>query len=254
MGNIEFNRARFLNLAYAASLESHARFNIGTYKEKKLHLVLKHYFTDSSESLEIPVEGFIADIKNAEGITEIQTSGFASMREKLEAFLPLGPLTVVYPIAKRKWVSWIEPETGDISPKNRSPKTGRPFDVIPELIYIRDYLTHPNLRIRTVLLEIEEYRMLDGKRSRSRKRGSHRYERIPTDIFGIYDFASPADYIACLPELPELFTAAELIAAAKYRGHDVSAVMRVLEAAGAIVREGKRGRAFQYRISEKNSL
>jgi len=42
MGSRDINRARFLNLAYSASLESHARFNIGTYKEKKLHLVLKH--------------------------------------------------------------------------------------------------------------------------------------------------------------------------------------------------------------------
>jgi len=253
MGSRDINRARFLNLAYSASLESHARFNIGTYKEKKLHLVLKHYFADGPTEMEIPCAGFIADVKNDREIIEIQTSGFASMRDKLEAFLPLCPVTVVYPVAQRKWVSWIEPESGEISKKNRSPKTGRPFDVIPELIYIREYLTHPNLTVRVVLLEIEEYRMLDGRRSLSRKRGSHRYERMPVDLFGIYDFSAPADYAACLPGLPETFTAKELISAVKYRGRDVSAVIRVLESAGAIVRDGKRGNAFLYRIAAADS-
>jgi len=132
---------------------------------------------------------------------------------------------------------------------SNSPKIGTPFDVIPELIYIRPFLKHPNLTVRTVLLEIEEYRLQDGKRSSSGKRGSHRYERIPVDIFGIYDFHEVGDYVSILPEdLPELFTAQELLRAMKYRGHYGSAAMRVLEETGALCRDGKRSNAILYRI------
>ena len=183
MADISFNRSRFLQVCYAISAEGHPRFNIGTYKEKKLHLVLKHYFEPLTACHEIPHAGYIADIRNADGIVEIQTSGFASMKGKLEAFLPDSAVTVVYPIAEKKWVTWIDPETGDIQPRHRSPKKGSPLDTIPEMIFILDHLKNPHLTLRAVMLEVEEYRMLDGKRSRSRKRGSSRYERMPLDIY-----------------------------------------------------------------------
>ena len=250
MSQQDINRARFLNLAYAASVETHQRFNIGTYKEKKLHRILKQYWEEDPAYQEVPVEGFIADIQNSQGIIEIQTSGFSSMRDKLEAFLPLGPVTVVFPVAEKKWVAWIDPLTGDISEKHRSPKKGRALDVLPEMVYILPYLRHPNLTVRVMLLEIEEYRLQDGKRSLSGKRGSHRYERMPMDLFSVYDFRQKEDYLAFFPaDLGEVFTAKELTDPWKFRGRDASAVIRVLLEAGVIVRQGKRGNAFLYRIT-----
>lgn len=250
MGEREFNRARFLSLCYEASIGAHARFNIGTYKEKKLHLILKSYFEPSESCREVPFAGYIADILNPAGITEIQTSGFADMRGKLEAFLPQYPVVIVYPIAVRKYVSWIDPVSGDISKRNLSPKKGKAFDAVPEMVFLRPYLTHPNLTVRAVLLEIDEYRLLDGRRSRTKKRGSSRYERIPTDIFGIYDFHDAGDYLALLPFPPgSAVTSGDLACEMKYRGRDVSAVMRVLEDVGAVIRDGKQGHFVRYRIS-----
>lgn len=249
MGQCDVNRARLVELAYAASVEPHDRFNIGTYNEKMLHRILKQYVSDDPSQQEVPCEGFIADVKTTDGIVEIQTSGFADMRDKLGAFLPLYPVTIVYPVAQRKWISWIDPATGDILARNRSPKTGRPFDAVGEMIYILPYLLHPHLTVRVLLLEIEEYRLLDGKRSRTGKRGSHRYERIPVDLYGAYDFHTTADYTALLPpDIRQPFTAKELAAALRYRGRHFSRVLRVLEAAGAISRDGQRGRAYLYRI------
>lgn len=251
MADISFNRSRFLQAGYAITAEGHPRFNIGTYKEKKLHLVLKHYFEPLTACHEVPHAGYIADIRRADGIVEIQTSGFASMKGKLEAFLPDSAVTVVYPIAEKKWVTWIDPETGDIQPRHRSPKKGSPLDIIPEMIFILDFLRNPNLILRAVMLEIEEYRMLDGKRSRSRKRGSSRYERMPLDIYRVYDFHDTADYIRLLPFAPgAVFTAKELSEACGFRGRRLSAAIRVLERVEAIVRDGKQGRAFRYRICE----
>lgn len=249
MSERDINRARFLNLAYAASVEAHDRFNIGTYKEKKLHRILKQYFEDDPQYQEVPFAGFIADIKNPDGIIEIQTSGLSSMRDKLEAFLPHCPVTVVFPVAERKWISWIDPDTGTISEKHRSPKKGRALDAVPEMVYILPYLLRPNLTVLVLLLEMEEYRLQDGKRSRDGKRGSHRYERMPTDLMGAYAFHSPADFAAWLPEgLRDPFTAKDLTSALKYRGRAASALIRVLCEVGVIARVGKKGNAYLYRI------
>ncbi len=253
MSFVDINRPRFLRLAFEASTAVHERYNIGTYKEKTLHRVLKNYFESNPACQEIPFVGFIADIYNSEGIIEIQTSRFASMQDKLEAFLPLQPVTVVYPISKVKWISWIEPDSGQIGNKNRSPKEGKLFDVVPELVFIHSYLSHPNLTIRAVLLEIDEYRMLNGRRSLSRKRGSTRFERMPVEIFEMYDFKTADDYISLIPfDSEREFTAKELAAVMKFRGRAVSAMIKVLMKVGAIVRIGKRGNAYIYRITDRH--
>ena len=251
MADVSFNRAHFLQVCRDICAESHPRFNIGTYKEKKLHLILKNYFEPLTSCQEIPHSGYVADIRSGDGIMEIQTSGFASMNGKLEAFLPASAVTVIYPIAERKWVTWIDPESGDIQPRHRSPKKGVPAHVLPEMVFVRDYLENPNLTIRVVLLEVEEYRMLDGKRSRSRKRGSTRYERIPQDIYRVYDFSCVEDYIRVLPfETGTHITSADLSQKCGFRGRRLSAAIRVLETVGAIVRDGKQGRAYLYRICD----
>lgn len=251
MAGISFNRSRFLQVCRDICIDGHPRFNIGTYKEKKLHLILKNYFEPLTSCQEIPHCGYVADIRNGDGIMEIQTSGFASMNGKLEAFLPDSEVTVVYPVAQRKWVTWIDPESGEIQPRHRSPKKGAPTDVLPEMVFIREHLENPNLTIRCVLLEIEEYRMLDGKRSRSRKRGSTRYERIPLDMYGVYDFRCREDYVRVLPFEPgSRITSADLSKQCGFRGRRLSAAIRVLEMVGAITRDGKQGRAYLYRICE----
>ena len=251
MPYIDMNRPRFLRLIREVTETAHIRTNIGTYKEKTLHRVLKDYFEPDRARQEVPVGRFVADIYSSDGIIEIQTSGLASMRDKLEAFLPLYPVTVVYPVAVKKWISWIDPADGSIGDKHRSPKTGRISDVLPELVYILPYLGHKNLTVRVVLLEIEEYRYLNGRRSLSKKRGSTRYERIPVDLVGIFDFLSPADYRAQLPALPaEEFCAKDLTAPLKLRGRRASALVRVFMETGIIFRCGKRGNAYLYRLSE----
>ena len=42
-------------------------------------------------------------------------------------------------------------------------------------------MAHENLTVKVVFLDMEEYRLLNGW-SRDKKRGSHRYDRIPLDF------------------------------------------------------------------------
>lgn len=103
------------------------RSGIGTLSEKTVHAVLKNYYAPDTDMHEIPIENFVADIYTGFEIIEIQTRSFHAMRRKLETFLPLYPVTIVYPIPHIKWLSWIDEETGEASPKRKSPKKEIPI-------------------------------------------------------------------------------------------------------------------------------
>lgn len=74
------------------------RQGIGTLSEKTVHAVMKNYYAPDTDMHEIPIENFVADIYTGQEIIEIQTRAFNKMRRKLDAFLPLYPVTIVYPI------------------------------------------------------------------------------------------------------------------------------------------------------------
>lgn len=244
--SMEVNKARFYTITYDMTTAEHARFNIGTYKEKKLHRILKLYFEEDPSCHEIPYAGFIADIKRENRIIEIETSGFTGLREKLDAYLPDCQVTLVYPIASSRSVSWIDPESGEISPKRKSPKKETVYDLLFECIYILDYLSNPNLTVAGVCMEMQEYRMLDGW-SRDKKRGSHRYERIPTDLFDIITLSGKEDYEALLPEdCQKDFTMAQFCKSIGRNQYTGRAVMKILIKLGIVVQRGKIGRCLSY--------
>ena len=154
---------------------------IGTLGEKTLHAVLKHYMEPEVARHEQKVGSFVADILNEQGIIEIQTANFNVMRRKLDAFLPEYPVTIVYPIPATKWLAWIDEETGEVTKKRKSPKQGTQYQAFRELYKIKPYLTHPNLRIQLLLIDVEESRLLNGW-SADRKKGSVRFDRIPVGL------------------------------------------------------------------------
>jgi len=244
--NMEINKARFYTVTYEMTTAEHERFNIGTYKEKKLHRILKLYFEEDPAFHEIPYAGFIADIKRENQIIEIETSGFTGLREKLNAYLPECRVLLVYPIASCRTVSWIDPESGEISPKRKSPKKENVYDLLFECIYIADYLSSPNLTVAGVCMEMQEYRMLDGW-SRDKKRGSHRYERIPTDLYDIITLSGREDYEALLPEeCQKDFTMAQFCRAIGRNQYTGRAIMKILIKLGIVVQKGKIGRCLSY--------
>ena len=244
--NMEVNKALFYKITYDMTTSEHERFNIGTYKEKKLHRILKLYLEPDSAYHEIPFEGYIADIKKENRIIEIETSGFTGLREKLDAFLPTCQVTLVYPITSVRTISWIDPESGEISPKRRSPKKENIYDLLFECIYILDYLANPNLTILGVCLEMQEYRMLDGW-SRDRKRGSHRYERIPTDIFEIISLQGRDSYKAIVPDdCKSDFTMKQFCQSIGKNQYTGRAIMKILQKLEIVSRTGKKDRCLLY--------
>lgn len=226
------------------------RQGIGTLSEKTVHAVLKNYYAPDTDMHEIPIENFVADIYTGSEIIEIQTRSFHVMRRKLGAFLPLYPVTIVYPIPHVKWLSWIDGETGEASPKRKSPKKGNPYQAFIELYKIRPFLTDKNLKFRLDLIDMEEYRLLNGW-SRDKKKGSERYDRIPVQFVQEVCVDRREDYMQFIPyDIPEQFTAKDFAKCAKIPVRLAQTVLLILYDLAIVARVGKEGRSYLYQICE----
>lgn len=243
---------------------------IGTLREKTVHAAVKQYLEPRREYQEIRVLGFIADIcRPMEGmgngkeivkneILEIQTRNFSSLRKKLSVFLKDYHVTVVYPMPYDKWIRWIDIETGEITPKHKSPKRGQLWDMAGELYRIKDFLVHKNLKLLVLQIDMEESRLLNGW-SKDRKRGSVRFDRIPLRLVNEIWLRQPMDYRKMLPQsfLDQAssdqdfcFTVKEYQKAVRLSSKRSAAAIAILKELGVIAMCGKRGRAFLYQIRE----
>ena len=219
---------------------------IGTLGEKTLHAVLKQYFETNTEKHEIKIGRYYADIVSDKGIIEIQTQGFNSLRKKLEVFLEYNEVTIVYPIAKTKWLCWIDEETGEVTKKRKSPKTGTIFDAFYELYKIKQLLKNPNLHFCFIMLELTEYRKLNGW-SKDKKKGSSRYDRIPNDVFDEIYVNNIKDYLKFIPDcIPTPFTTKDYAKATKLNLRSSQIALNVLNYIGAIQKVGKSGNMHLY--------
>lgn len=227
-------------------LKQHDAHGFGTLSEKTVHAVMKLYYAPDEDTHEIPVEGFIADIYDNGFITEIQNGNFYKMRDKLDAFLPKYDVTIVLPLYEKKWNIWIDTETGEVSKKNRCP-SGSVYNAFPELYRIKGYLKDKHLHFIFPMLDIEEYRMLDGW-SRDRKHGSNRYDRIPVSFEKEYHIDNLRDYLQFVPyELTDDFTSADFAKAAGIKKELADVSLNILYHTGCVIRSGKKGSYWRYR-------
>lgn len=222
------------------------RSGIGTLAEKSVHLSLKYFIDSDTSHHEVPVSGFVADVLNDSGIHEIQTSGFGSMRRKLEAYLCLYHVEIVYPVIERRRVRWIEPSDGEIVREYMSPRHPRPAEIFSELLYLGDALTNERLSFTLVSLECEETRLCDGYGADKRRRAT-RIDTLPCELLGVRRFEHAADMGELLPySAGDTFTADELRRYLHAPGRAGWAALKVLEELSIIRRTGKSGRKIVY--------
>ena len=224
------------------------RSGIGTLSEKTVHAILKNYYEPDEEKQEIPIENYVADIFSDGGIMEIQTRQFNKMRNKLSAFLPLYPVTIVYPIPREKWIIWIDEESGELSRKRKSPAKGNVYLAFIELYKIKMYLKNPNLRVKLVLMDMEEYKLLNGW-SRNKKKGSKRFDRIPGQLVEEILIERPEDYMQFVPiALEEQFTSKDFGKAAHIPLSLAQVTLHLLFFMGTVKRVGKQGNSYIYEV------
>lgn len=219
---------------------------VGTLGEKTLHAVLKRMIEPDLRRHEVKLGRYTADVLNGQGVFEVQTRNLHKLKPKLAALLPYYPVTVVVPVVEIKWLLMLDPETGELKDRRKSPKRGRAAAILPDLAYLKPLLKDQNLSFLLVRLEGEELR----KPSQSRWRSATPLEFAPTRFLGTVPLKTPADYAALLPpDLPETFTARELAKALDLPVSQGSAAANVLGHMGAIRRTGARGKAYLYTIS-----
>lgn len=242
--------ACFSRLCYAVVTEPPLRDGgINTYAEKRLHRVLKCFYEPDETRHEQKVGRFVADILRGEEIVEIQTASLHPLKAKIAYYLAETPyqITVVHPLCAKRWIRWIDPKDGSVSAPRRSPKKENAVTAAADLVYLCDHLVHPRLHFRFPILEVEDYRLLNG-RTADRKHHASRYERFPMSLLDELAVDGAADFVKLLPaDLPPTFTGAEFMRLTRIDSRRAYAALKVFSAVGLLSVEPGEGRARLYR-------
>lgn len=243
------DRERFLDSMDAVLASQRKREKIGTLGEKTLHAVLKHYFEPDPGYHEVKIGSFFADVASPKGITEIQTRNLYAIRRKLDFFLISYKVTLVHPIAVNKTVCWLDPASGEVVSKRRSPKKAMLYSALKELPAIAEFIDDPNLTVCLILCDVEEYRLLDGY-GKDKKDKATKYEKIPTALHDIYYLHESRDLMMLLPpELSDTFTFEQFEKAVKLDRISAHRALKMFCNFGLVSRSGNEGRKYVYKIN-----
>ena len=237
----------FLSLAAVRDAES-----IGTYNEKPLHKMLKRTVSDDEACLERRVGAYVADVYEDGRIFEIQTGSFYPLREKIAYFLneTENAVTVVHPIVEMLNIVRVDPDTGEVLRRAKSPKKGRPSEVICELWYLRDVFPHERLTVALPLLHAEEYRY--SERMRYRREGKYDALLLPQSMREWVEIRTLEDVKGLLPDALRAegsFTAEQFGKVMGLpRGRRRAVALLFLCQSGICTRE-KQGRAYVYHLT-----
>jgi hypothetical protein len=219
---------------------------IGSLNEKPLHAALKEWYRHDGDLVEVPVDGFVADLVRDGALIEVQTRSFSSMRRKLDRLLDEHPIRLVHPIPAVKWIVKLDPDGSETS-RRRSPKRGIPVDVCSELVSFPALLDHPNLTLEVLLTEEDEVWRPDDRGWR--RRGFVVEERRLVRVLDTVVVGSPADLPALLPpDLPDPFTTADLAERLGRTRHAAQKVAYCLRESGAVRTDGRDRRGYRYRL------
>ena len=242
------DKARFEEICDSWLVSERERAGIGTQSEKSMHAILKQYFEADRSKHEISVGTHIADIAREGEIIEIQTRDLYRLAPKLSTFLVENRVTVVYPIVAKKRIFWLKPESGECQSARKSNKGGKLIDLLPELYGLRQFLNHPNFQVCVILLDVNEYRILDGY-GKDKKKHATKLDRIPSALLDEIYFQSPEDYKIFLPEgLSGRFTSEDYQKAASCARWIAQRTLNILVKLNLIAETGKKGRFKEYEI------
>lgn len=248
LNDMEENKRYFDEIADLLLSREKEENGFGTLQEKTIHEVIKDFYCYDHDFQEQKRGRYIADIAIGDDIWEIQTRAFNKLRGKLESFLQKYRVTVIYPVAAEKKIYWLNQETGVITGGRRSPRKGSPYDVFWELYKIRPYLQNPSLSIHIFMMDMEEYKLLNGW-SRDKKKGSTRYDRLPGKLRDIVRLERREDYLYFLPDnLPQEFTSMDLARCAHIPRDTAQTCLLILRDLEIVELIGKKGRLNLHKI------
>ena len=173
---------------------------IGTYNEKRIHRILKRFVCDNEACFEIKLGRYVADVLEDDRITEIQTAGFTPLEKKIRFYLDNTDckITVIHPMIAEKQIIRTDKESGELIRAKRSPKHQTPLDVLPELLYVSEFIGNERVEIDLFMIRADEYRY--SERMRYNKKGKYDNDIIPRELIDVYTIRSVDDIRALIPE------------------------------------------------------
>jgi len=224
----------------------------GSQKEKTVHSFLKTFYSGNSQFEEVSACGYICDVLCDNDIIEIQSKYFYRLKDKLEALLNAGyRVMIVFPVARRKQIEWIDPETGETVAKKLSPKKGDIYAFLNEAYGIRELLDHPGLSFCITLIDITERKLLDGY-GKDKKVRATKYDRIPDGYYREVIINEISDYDLFVPLELDEFDRKEYAKSVKLNYQEASTALTLLSQLGIIERTGTRNRKYTYKLVKKD--
>lgn len=174
--------------------------------EYSLHSQVKAWYSVLGDGIEVKVgEGFVVDVLRDDLFIEIQTRNFSAIRKKLVKLLVNNKVRLVYPIALRKWLIYVNTK-GELIRKRRSPKRGKIADLFHELVFLPSLVRNKNFSFEVLMIEEEEERCNDGKGS-WRRRGISIKDRRLLRVCDKVVFENKFSFLRFLPfSKEEVFT------------------------------------------------
>ena len=174
--------------------------------EYSLHSQVKSWYSILGDKIEVKVdEGYIIDVIRENMLIEIQTKNFSSIKRKLQKLLKNNRIRLVYPIAKIKWLVYLN-NNGELIRKRKSPKKGQIVDLFYELVFLSELVEDKNFSFEILLIEEVEERCND-RRGSWRRRGISIKDRKLLRVFEREVFENRQSYHRFLPfKKNEIFT------------------------------------------------
>ena len=223
--------------------------------ETTLHRQLKDFYCNEGCEVEVKFGRYRIDVVDGDRLIEIQHSGLAAIRQKIQVLLKSHKVDVIKPIIAKKTLVKLNRKHGEIASQRLSPKRGGFLDLIDELLYFTRVFPNKNLRIIAPRIEIEEIRYPGhGKRRRKRAGDFVVQDRVMMKMLDSKVFQKPADLFDELPRLPKQFDTKELADAMSIQRWQAQRVAYVLKHVGSINPVGKRGNAILYSRKTRRKL
>ena len=220
---------------------------IGELNERSLHRALKARYATPGSATEQAVEGFVADVVVGDRLVEIHTGNFSPLKRKLPRLLQHHPVTLVYPIAKDRYIVKVPDDPDAKTTRRKSPKHGSVYQVFEPLASIPRLLAHPRFTLELALVVEDAVRVWDD-RARRRRGGWVTVDRQLVEVVETLRIRRMRDLFALLDaKLPAEFTTRDLAGAMQSSRRLGQQAAFCLREAGVTEICGKVGNALVYR-------
>ncbi|MBE6597044.1 MAG: hypothetical protein E7641_05175 [Ruminococcaceae bacterium] len=238
---------RFSEICDKFFTDAHETTNLGTYNEKRLHLILKRFACDDPDLYEARVGKYVADIAEGDTLTEIQTGGLYPLREKLRYYLTETEykVRVVHPVIYSKQILRVDKDSGELIRSRKSPKRLKQWEIMQEIYRIGDFVANKRLELYILYITADEYRYSD-EIFRYRKKGRYESELFPRTLIKTFRLCGAEDYRFLLDGMPNIFTAKEYGAEKGVSGRSLYATLNLLVKLGFLTRRKANSRSFEY--------